>query len=172
MLRVTGLLMILVGSAGLGFAKSRELSRRLQTLEQILQFVLLLKGEIRYGNTSLPDAFLLVGKKLPEELRGFLTELAADMQRRTGESLGEMFRRRGAAYPAFRCLEEEERARFFSLGDHLGYLDGEMQLAQLSLYEGELKTAVEGLREELPGKKKLFRSIGIFGGIFLVILVF
>lgn len=60
---------------------------------------------------------------------------------------------------------------FFSLGEHLGYLDLEMQMKQLSLYEENLEEEISRLKEEASVKKRLYRSLGILGGLLLAVLL-
>ena len=63
------------------------------------------------------------------------------------------------------------KGRFFSLGEHLGYLDLEMQMKQLSLYEENLEEEISRLKEEASVKKRLYRSLGILGGLLLAVLL-
>ena len=46
-----------------------------------------------------------------------------------------------------------------------------MQLKQLTAYEEELSRHIAALHEEMPGKKKVYQSLGILGGILLAVLV-
>lgn len=57
MLRTVGLCVIVISGIGCGFAMSNELGRRKKMMEMILRMIILLRGEIRYGNKSLYDAF-------------------------------------------------------------------------------------------------------------------
>ena len=66
---------------------------------------------------------------------------------------------------------EEERESFLSLGEKLGYLDREMQVAQLTLLEEELSHRIRTLKNTLPKQQKTYRSMGILGGILLAILL-
>ena len=54
----------MISGAGLGFAAGSELTGRKKTLEMILRMIILLRGEIRYGNKSLYDAFTGAAGKL------------------------------------------------------------------------------------------------------------
>ena len=63
------------------------------------------------------------------------------------------------------------KGRFFSIGKYLGYLDREMQLRQLSLYEKNLEVEIGNLKKEASGKKKLYRGLGVFGGLLLAVLL-
>ena len=56
MLKLVGAVLIIFASAGLGYLKSRELMLHEKNLEEFLQVILCLKGEIRCGNSSLSDA--------------------------------------------------------------------------------------------------------------------
>ena len=95
--------MILVSGTGCGFALSSRLTRRKRNLEMILRMLILLKGEIRYGNTSLYDAFTGAAGKLEGKYRDFFLLTAREMQRQKGESFGEIFRK-----CAEECLVAEE----------------------------------------------------------------
>ena len=62
---------MVISGAGFGLALSGELSRRKRHLEKLLQMTILLKGEIRYGNKSLYDAFTGAAGKLDGKYREF-----------------------------------------------------------------------------------------------------
>lgn len=171
MQKAAGMILIVAAAAGMGFSKSLELVRRERNLRGILRMVVLLKGEIRYGNASLHDAFLGVSGKLTGELSDFLRETAERMQASAGVPFGELFRRCAEEKLDGFILSAEEREAFFSLGGHLGYLDLAMQLKQLEVYEEELETSVKKLRGELPEKKKIYQSLGVMGGLLLALLV-
>ena len=53
----------------------------------------------------------------------------------------------------------------------LGYLDREMQLATLKSFDETLAEKISELKEGLPAQKKLYRSLGVLGGLFLVIFL-
>ena len=65
----------------------------------------------------------------------------------------------------------EEVQLVISLGSRLGYLDREMQLRQLGLYEEELNQHIHELHEKIPEKRKICQSLGIMGGFLLAILL-
>ena len=66
-------------------------------------------------------------------------------------------------------FQQEERDRFYSLGDQLGYLGLDMQLKQMELMEKETEYAIRELRKDFCEKRKLYRSMGILGGIFVAV---
>lgn len=72
MLRTVGLCVIVISGIGCGFAMSNELGRRKKMMEMILRMIILLRGEIRYGNKSLYDAFTGASGKLEGSTENFL----------------------------------------------------------------------------------------------------
>lgn len=57
------------------------------------------------------------------------------------------------------------------MGAFLGYLDKDMQLRTVDLYLQELDREIEDAGESTPGRQKLSKSLGIMGGLFLVLLL-
>ena len=64
MLKLAATLMLILGGAGTGYARSRELTEREKNLEILLQILFFLKGEIRSGNSPLPHAFREIAGKI------------------------------------------------------------------------------------------------------------
>lgn len=62
----------MISGTGLGFAAGSELTGRKKTLEMILRMIILLRGEIRYGNKSLYDAFTGASGNWQESTENFL----------------------------------------------------------------------------------------------------
>lgn len=171
MLKIIGMILMVSAGIGYGYEKSMELTRREKTLETLHRMIILLKGEIRCGNASLADAFCEIGEKFTGEYQSFLKETAKEMQCMKGESFDVIFRRCAEQMLMYHKISEEEKECFVSLGERLGYLDREMQLRQLELYENELIRCIEGLRVVIPEKRKVYRSLGVLGGILLAVLV-
>ena len=122
--------------------------------------IILLRGEIRYGNKSLYDAFTGASGKLEGKYREFFILTAQKMKEKTGDSFGTIFRE-----SAGKCLDLD----CLSQGDQLGYLGLDMQLKQMDLMEKETEYAIRELRKDFCEKRKLYRSMGILGGIFVAV---
>lgn len=89
MLRTVGLCVIVISGIGCGFAMSNELGRRKKMMEMILRMIILLRGEIRYGNKSLYDAFTGASGKLEGKYREFFILTAQKMKEKQGIPLGQ-----------------------------------------------------------------------------------
>lgn len=172
MLRTVGLCVIVISGVGCGFAMSNELGRRKKMMEMILRMIILLRGEIRYGNKSLYDAFTGASGKLEGKYREFFILTAQKMKEKTGDSFGTIFRESAGKCLDLDCLSQEERDRFYSLGDQLGYLGLDMQLKQMNLMERK-QNMRSGNSGKIFVKKKIIPQYGnigrnICGCVFLV----
>lgn len=171
MLKFAGILMILIAGTGMGAAKSMELTVREQNLKKFLWLTSCLKGAVRCGNTCFPEAFLEISGKFDGMYREFLRNLADRLKSQEGQTIGKIFRDCAKKKLRDAGFSAEEMELIASLGERLGYLDREMQLRQLELFEEELCKRLDFLAGELPQKKKLCQSLGILGGIFLGVLL-
>ena len=161
MIRAAALALIAVSCAGLGFVKSQALSGRVEDLLSLRKILRLLKGEISYAGTPLPEA----------PYRDFLQDLSVDMQRYDGDSFAEIFARNTECHLKETRLSKDDREEWKQFGAMLGYLDKEMQLSTLKSFDETLAQKISELKEGLPAQKKLYQSLGVMGGLFLVIFL-
>jgi stage III sporulation protein AB len=135
------------------------------------QMMLLLRGEIRYAKTELPEAFYHVSMRLPQPFSDFLTELSEAMKAMDGQPMyvlwGEYIDRKLSGS----CLSADDLEAFKMLGRHLGFLDQDMQLAAIDMYTESLDTTMAALRQSLGQKQKTSLCLGILSGFFLSVLL-
>ena len=160
MLKFAGILMIFIAGTGMGTAKSMELTKRERNLKKFLWLTSCLKGTVRCGNSCFPEAFLEISEKFDGMYQEFLQSLADRLKGQEGQTLGQIFR--DCAKKEFRTagFSAEEMELIASLGDRLGYLDREMQLRQLDVFEEELCRRLDFLACQLPEKKETMPESG------------
>lgn len=171
MLKVIGICLLAAGCGGIGFYESMELTRHEELLKQVRQMMILLKGEIRYGNSSLCDVFEKLSERLGGELGKFLKEMAVQIQGQKRVCFSKIYRMSAKKTGICRKMTEAENMLFLELGDSLGDFDRETQIRQIELYEKELEMRLEEICRQFPQKKKLYQNLGVLGGIFLAILL-
>lgn len=171
MLKILGSILVLLCSAGLGAAGSMDLKRHCMELRFLKQAVYMLRGEIKYSKAPLPEAFGSLSERLPAPFSVFFAHLAEELLRPEGQNLGEVWKQEIERSLKESCLKKEEKQKLQSLGESLGYLDLEMQLSTIELYLEQLEDDINLAQEEIRTKQKLYQSMGIAGGIFLVILL-
>ncbi len=171
MLQWLGCGILVIAGSGLGFYYSRQWTRRLELLKGLYQMMNLLKGEISFGGLTLPDAFLRISKRISSPLSEFVVSLGRKLKSRPGEPFAVLFSSEIRKILSRTSLAKEDLEQLEDLGRHLGYLDRQTQLRTLDLYTHNLDTMIQELRQELPGRKKMYQSLGIMGGLFLAVLL-
>ncbi len=171
MIRIVGAVLVVMASAGIGFSYSFCLGRRLEQLRQLERMTLLLKGEISYGYASLPEALTSIGKKMPEPFTHFLCQTASRLKVYPDKSFQQVFQEEVEEDLKTSALTAKDKKALMQMGAFLGYLDKDMQLGTLDLYLQELAGEIKAAQESIPGKQKVCRSLGVMGGLFLVLLL-
>ena len=130
MLKTIGLALIMISGAGLGYSASREYMLREKNLRQLFLLTVYLRGEIRCGNSSLPEAFGEISMRLDNNWGKLSKKISEELKSVEGMSLEALLS--GKFCPEIRQLHftAEEVQLMISLGSRLGYLDREMQIKE------------------------------------------
>lgn len=171
MLKAVGMAFIVISSSALGFGMSRELAERVKWLGELERLMQVLKGEIQYAATPLPEVFLELAKRTESVLGSFLAETAAAMELRSKSSMGDIFAEQAKQLSGIPGLNTKDVEALVRFGRRLGCHDREMQVQTIRLYQEELAAARAEAREDYRQKAKVYQSLGFLGGCFCVLLL-
>lgn len=174
LLKYLGAALILISSPGLGMYLAGQWKERLRLLEKLRQMIYFLKGEITYSHAPLAEALERVGRRGGGPLGDMFVRASERICTQEGESLQEIWSgetRTMAAGAKNLPLTRADLEQFNALGEHLGYLDVDMQERTLLLYLEQLDLSIEYLQAHRQEKCRLYTSLGVMGGIFLVIVM-
>lgn len=165
--------MIIGASVGIGMYYTRILKKRAEAMKIMRKNMLLLKGEIRYSQSALNEAFLHIAEKNKGCYRSFFENVSHKMEEFQGEPFCEIWKRQlREDLPETKSgLSKEDIRQLVLLGETLGFLDKEMQLNTLDLYLETVEGELQHLFQDMPEKIRLYQMFGITGGIFLSILM-
>ena len=170
-MQAAGAVCIVSGASGFGFWMAGEYRRRLEQLLQLRQMIYMLKGQILYATAPLSEALEAVGKRFEKGLSGLLTGAAGKIEQQGGETFCQIWEEEVGKISGM-ALTKQDRQYLAELGKHLGYLDRDMQERTLLLYLEQLDLTIDYLRQNQREKCRLYTSLGIMGGMFLVIVMF
>ena len=167
-----GAVCILCASWGMGVWLAAQWKGRLKALEELRRMVYFLKGEITYGHEALEEALRRVGRRAGSPLGRIFESAAEGIAGRQGESFAGIWDgvllREKKKVPV---LKEEDWEQLRGLGEHLGYLDVDMQERTLVLYLEQLDLSIEFLRAHGRERCRLYTTLGAAGGMFLVLIL-
>lgn len=171
-MKLTGAAMVVVGASGCGFWKAAQYRRRVLDLEQLRQMMFLLKAQILYANAPLSEAFETVGGRTKGALSRFFLAVAKRIDSRQGEPFCDIWREEtGNLGEEETALTKSDRQSLEALGDHLGFLDRDTQERTLLMYLEQLEEQLVQLRGHMQERCRICVSLGIMGGLFLMILL-
>lgn len=166
-----GICLILAAAGGWGWGYCRQLRQRLEQLRQLQQLLLLLRGEIQYQCSTLPEAFERCGRQVDSVCGRWLEETGRRLNAMEGVGFQELWEQQLRRLQTMTVLTAGTMEALRRLGNQLSYPDKETQLGAMDLYSQRLKEEEEELTKELPVKMKLGTTLGVLAGMFLVILL-
>lgn len=161
-MRFVGIFLVSLLPALLGFSMASRLSRRIAVLNELKLLISEIKEQIRYSSREICPLLKMIGGKGCYSNLLFLNELTDD----------------GVWNPRLKdddllscglCKEDLSAVKNFFLG--LGTSDTEGQISHCELYFAEL-TKMAGEAERLQSDKgRLYRTLGMIGGIGVAIML-
>lgn len=170
-LRVTGCALIIGASTGMGFLFGNEIRKRLEDLRAAKTIAILLRGDIRYAQTALPEALENVTKRHDGRLTPFFKRVSQELAQYSGISLAEIWERAMREELLNTSLTKKDRTCFLEFGKQLGYLDKDMQMNHIDWYITQVEEDMQVINLDAKEKIRLYRSLGVLLGIFVTILV-
>ena len=101
----------------------------------------------------------------------FLNQVSSRLREYPDKSFQQVFQEEVKENLKQSALSAKDKEALMQMGAFLGYLDKDMQLRTVELYLEELDREIQTAKESIPGKQRLCRSLGILGGLFLVLLL-
>jgi len=170
-IKIVGCVLILSSSAGMGWYFSGELRGRIQDLKDLKRILSLLRGDIRYANTPLPEAVQALSVRHDGKYKVFFSKIAERLIELGGVSFSDIWKEAIAKELSNTSLNKKDLQTLTQFGENLGYLDKEMQLNTIDLYLSQIDEEIKDLSKNVKEKSYLYNSLGILGGIFITILM-
>ncbi len=170
MLKAAGSALVLAASFLYGWRLRAELAEHVRQLVAMKEMFLMLWGEISYARTPLKEAFLQIASQGKEPFASFLKKAAAGIED-SGEGMGRLWGELVEEEAGNFLFTEEELGLLKRAGENFGYLDSRMQLKNLELYIGQAETMIQRAQEELKDRQRIYGTLSLMCGLFLVILL-
>lgn len=165
MLKLLGSILILASCTGIGISKSQEMQGHLEALEEIKKLFYLLRSELQYTRAPFAEVFQKIAGKIETPIDDWLTNMALNLNQKANKSFWEIWCTSITEHLMKSRLHEEDLEELKQVGKNLEYTEN------LDLYIEQLEYKIKHTRENYRTKRKLCQSMGIMGGIFLVILL-
>ena len=165
MLKLIGSILILVACTGIGFSKSNDMQAHLNELEELKKIFYLLKSELQYTRAPFAEVFEKIGQKTREPFQTWLLDLCNRLKEKRAGMFWDMWCSSIEDNLKGSRIKEDELKELKNVGKNLEYIES------LDLFIEQMEYGIKNTRESYRTKRKLCQSLGIMGGIFLVILL-
>lgn len=169
LLKILGSLVILVSSSFLGFALSDDCKKRPQQLRELQLLLQMLENSISFLSEVLTDAFDKIYAGNKSEVGIFFAVASEKMK--TGKNLNAEDAWKAAVTENINktALDKEDEEILATFGKMLGSSDIDGQIKNIRLVTNQLKLQEEKAEKKRAKNEKMYQSLGILGGIAIII---
>lgn len=170
-MKIIGCILVIASSTGMGFYFSTEMKSRINDLKELRKLIGLLRGDIRYANTPLPEAIHSLYRRHAGNFHTFFKQVSTKLNELSGQTFSEIWK--AAAEKELGCtsLTKKDKLHLIQFGENLGYLDKDMQMNTIDLYLSQLEGEIEEISKSVKEKSYLYNTLGIMAGIFITIIM-
>ena len=144
---------------------------RSNDLQELKKALAILKSEIVFSMTPLPEAFANIGSRIRKPVADIFLEFAERLVCNRRDPIEEIWQNSIISHASRTYLNKEDISALTSFGRTLGYLDRDMQSSGIMIAIGYIDTAVAALATTRAKNQKLFASLGAFAGLVTVIIL-
>lgn len=170
-IKIFGSVILLISTTAIGFFKAKELKKRVFCLMELRRTMIMLQGELRFHRAALSEAFENVSKRVEEPFSVFLLEASKRIEKRQFGDFGCIWGEMKEELMTCTSLKNEDKYLLEQLGRGLGYLDLEMQTESLNQVIYQTEEVIKSAKEQKEIKEKLYQTMGVTAGAFLVLLI-
>lgn len=170
-LKLIGSVMVLVSGTMIGIRMGYRLKIRLGQLKRLEKIVSMLRGEIRYNNSTIPEALRHVSMHTAKPFDAVLEEISEELDAFEGRTFKEIWENAFEENKAEFCFTKEQLGNIKYLGESLGYLDKEMQLNTLDLFMEQIRADIKDMEKTMSDNVRLYNCLGVMGGILVILII-
>lgn len=164
-----GILFVMTGSICSGIWYRIRLIGQMENLKECKRAMSILRGEIEYGRTPLPEACYEVEKRVGGVCRTFFKEVRESLDE-GASSVEAIWCEKTVMLFSSLQMKAQERQEWMRLGNTLGYLDVTLQIRTIDLYLQRLQTSIDQAEQDCQKRMRIYPLLGTFGGAVICLI--
>lgn len=161
------LFLLFGGIAYLGRNMSNQYQTRVNNLKEMRGSLNMLQTKIKYTYMPLPDIFEEIASSCSLAVASIFSKAKEKMKKVTAGQAWE----EAVDEAKNTGFQQEDNNTIKSLGKLLGKTDVEGQISEIELVQVFLETQIQKAEEECQKNQKLYKTLGIVGGLGMVIIL-
>lgn len=155
-----------------GFYMAKLGAFRMQDLEQLKKAITIFNAEITYSSTPLFEVFNEISNRTNGVVAMAFEGASQGFLDRKGQTAEEIWNKAVIDVQTNAYFNAEDMEYLFCFGRTLGYADKEMQVRNAALLLDYIENAQQDLREKRKVDERLYKTLGLLGGIMVCIVLF
>lgn len=170
-MKLIGCSLIILAGTMSGYTMSRRLKIRLGELKSFEKVISMLRGEIRYNNSTISEAMIHVSKHTISPFDQLLEKTSVQLDAMEGRTFSDIWKNNIDDIKEGTNLSAQELTKIKNIGESLGYLDKEMQLNTFDMFIEQTKKDIVEMEKTIGGNVRLCNYLGVMGGILVVLII-
>ena len=170
-MKILGCILVIASSACVGFYFSGEMRSRIEDLKELRKLIGLLRGDIRYANSPLPEAINSITRRHNGRFNLFFRYISAKLNELSGVTFSLIWKEAAEHQLINTALNKKDKLNLIQFGENLGYLDKDMQMNTIDLFISQLEDEITELSKTAKEKAYLYNTLGIMAGVFITIIM-
>lgn len=171
MLKLIGGLAIIIATTSIGYVYSMVYEERVKQLRELQYALNILESEIIYSTTPIVDALKAAADNSKTAIGVMLVKISELLSQRSVSSIYDAYVKASKELKNQLYLEKEEKETIGSFVHSLGSADIEGQKKNFNITVKKLEGFEKKAEVSRDKNAKLYRYIGLFGGVLIVLLL-
>jgi len=128
-------------------------------------------SEIKHAHSPLCVACVNIAKRIGAPFSGIFTQFARQLTDSQGETAYQLWLLALEGHKNKAYLHDDDWEELKSFGKTLGYLDKHMQLNAILHTTAYIDDVMQSIKEQADKNKRMYRYLGVIGGLLLVVIL-
>ena len=155
----------------LGFYFAAQEKLRVQDLQEFKKALMILSSEIEHMRTPLPLACANISKRTAGTVSILFEQFSDLLSHEAGETAYQLWLQALESQKKRSYLATEDWDAIENFGKTLGYLDKQMQQSAITCTVEYIDEKTTSLQTQSDKNSRMYRSLGIIGGLLLVVVL-
>lgn len=167
MIKIIGILMIITACSAFGMRANRRLTIRVQALSSMITAINIIKSEILFKQTQLPEIIEILTYEANPEIRELFKKLQKEMQNADEKTFSHKFTKVLNENEYALNFHKEDTKILSDLGFSLGRYDVETQANIIEYTKQRLDMNLSKAIKEREEQGRIYKTIGIGLGVII-----
>lgn len=172
LIKIIGVCVIIISTSCMGFVLSNKLKNRHTELGNINYAIDLLETEISYLLTPLPKALIKISNNISGNISRLLHSVGDKSAIKDGRTFYEIWSECIKEQKQTMSLKNDDLQIIDDFGRTLGTMDIDGQLSQIKMVRCGIERKLVEAQNDIDKYSKLYKGMGILGGIFIALILF